>query len=341
LPLAVAYQVQARLSDEAPVRDRGFDHTVQGAYAAGAGIARALGLDEDHSAHAIALAGVGNIALRVTRTGALSNWKGLAYPDTAFIATHCAFLASRGVTGPLEIFEGNKGLKESLTGPFEIDWRHEDLERVRLTVVKRYDAEIHAQSVIEGVLELRQTHKIAAPDVESVGVDIFDVAHRIIGGGEEGTKLDVHTKEDADHSLPYMIAVALCDGALGPSQYAPSRIARDDVQQLLHHVEIRPDAALSARFPEHLPCRITIILKDGRRLKIEKQDYRGFHTRPFSWDDAKRKFCTLCEPYAAQPLCNAIVEAVERLENVRIRELARLLEAVPATAGECEDFFTT
>ncbi|MEX0993995.1 MAG: MmgE/PrpD family protein [Balneolaceae bacterium] len=35
--LAIAYQVQCRLSDEAPVRDKGFDHTTQGAYAVAAG----------------------------------------------------------------------------------------------------------------------------------------------------------------------------------------------------------------------------------------------------------------------------------------------------------------
>jgi hypothetical protein len=72
--LAAAYQVQARLSDEAPLRDKGFDHTTQGAYAASAGVARALGLGERAAAHAIALGATGNVALRVTRTGVLSQW---------------------------------------------------------------------------------------------------------------------------------------------------------------------------------------------------------------------------------------------------------------------------
>lgn len=339
--LAVAYQVQARLSDEAPVRERGFDHTVQGAYAVGAGVARALGLDETRTAHAIALAAVGNLALRVTRTGALSNWKGLAYPNTAFVATHGAFLASRGVTGPLEIFEGNKGLKQSVSGPFSIDWRHEDLERVRRTIVKRYDAEIHAQSAIEGLLELRKEYGIAAADVESVTIDIFDVAYHIIGGGEEGSKISVGTKEEADHSLPYMAAAALCDGALGPAQYVPARITRSDVQDLLRRIDVRPDASLSARFPEQLPCRITIVLRDGRRLETDKQDYHGFHTHPLSWQDVTEKFCRLCEPFAALPLCNGIVEAVEQLERLRVRKFTRLLDAIPATVRETEDFFST
>src|SRR5205823_2955193 len=86
--LAVAYEVQCRLSEMAPVRAQGFDHTVQGAYAIAAGVARSLDLDVRRTAHAIAIAGASLNALRVTRTGELSNWKGLAYPATASAATN-------------------------------------------------------------------------------------------------------------------------------------------------------------------------------------------------------------------------------------------------------------
>ena len=238
--LAVAYQVHARLSDEAPVRDRGFDHTTQGAYAVGAGVAKALGLDAIRTANAIALSGVGNVALRVTRTGELSQWKGLAYPNTAFIGTHAVFLAMRGITGPAEVFEGNKGFKESISGPYRIDWESENLERVTRTIVKKYNAEIHAQSTIEDTLELRELHGFGGDAVARVEIDIFDVAHKIIGGGEEGDKTIVCTKEQADHSLQYMVAVALCDGKLLPAQYAPQRILAPDVQSLLRSVAVRP-----------------------------------------------------------------------------------------------------
>ena len=75
--LAIAYQVQCRLSDEAPVRAAGFDHTTQGAYAVAAGVSRALALDEAATANAIAICGTAFNALRVTRTGGLSHGKGL------------------------------------------------------------------------------------------------------------------------------------------------------------------------------------------------------------------------------------------------------------------------
>jgi 2-methylcitrate dehydratase len=106
--LAVAYQVQCRLSDVAPVRAAGFDHTTQGSYAVAAGVSKALGLNPDQTANAIAISGTAFNALRVTRTGRLSNWKGLAYPNTASCCTFVTFLAKRGITGPSEVFEGRR-----------------------------------------------------------------------------------------------------------------------------------------------------------------------------------------------------------------------------------------
>ena len=239
--LAVSYQVQARISDEAPVRDKGFDHTTQGSYAVAAGVSKALGLDAGRTFNAIAIAGTPFNALRVTRTGALSHWKGLAYPSQAFTSTHAAFLAMRGVTGPPEVFEGNKGFMDSIAGPFEIDWSKEDLERVVRTEVKKYNAEGHSQQSIEGVLELQAEHGFTGADVERIEIDTFDVAYNIIGGGEEGDKTLVVNKEQADHSLHYMVAVAILDGNVMPEQYD----GRPD------HGGRRPDAASKAGRPPH------------------------------------------------------------------------------------------
>ena len=171
--LAVAYQVQCRLSDVAPVRAKGFDHTTQGAYAVTAGVSKALGLNATKTANAIAISGSAFNALRVTRTGTLSNWKGLAYPNTAFGCTHAAFLAMHGIKGPLEIFEGNKGFMDTIAGRFEIDWSQETLEQVTRTILKRYNAEVHSQSAIEGILELKQEYDFSAAEVERIEIDIF------------------------------------------------------------------------------------------------------------------------------------------------------------------------
>lgn len=327
--LAVAYQVQCRLSDVAPVRDKGFDHTTQGSYSVAAGISKILGLDEIRTANAIAISGAAFNALRVTRTGQLSHWKGLAFPNTAACCTRVVFLAMNGITGPLEVFEGDKGFMDAISGVFDIDWRREDLDRVKRTILKRFNAEIHSQVAIQGVLDLKRRHEFCAGDVERIEIETFNVAFHIIGGGEEGDKTNtVTTKEQADHSLPYVIAVAILDGDVTPAQYEPQRIHGGDVQDLLRRVSVSENPTYSQRFPEEMPCRIQVVLRDGRTLVKESRDYPGFVSQPMSWEMACNKFNLLVSPYTTDAQRKAVTNAVADLEDTRIRDLMKLLSCV-------------
>lgn len=326
--LAVAYQVQCRLSDVAPVRERGFDHTVQGAYAVAAGVSKILKLDPPRTANAIAISGTAFNALRVTRTGKLSHWKGLAYPNLAACCTRATLLARQGITGPLEVIEGDKGFMDAITGYFEVCWPAESLGSVGRTIVKKYNAEIHSQTAIEAVLILRQRYQFSSTDIKRVDAEIFDVAYNIIGGGEEGDKTVVSTKEQADHSLPYILAAAILDAQIMPEQYDPQRIQRADVQRLLRKVSIQPSETFSDRFPDEMPCRVKITLNDGRVLEQESKDYEGFFTRPMSWDMAVQKFNKTAAPNTTESQRAAIVRTVAYLEQVSVRELMQQLGAV-------------
>jgi 2-methylcitrate dehydratase len=310
--LAVSYQVQVRLSQVAPVRGRGFDHSTQGSYAAAAGVARVLGLDAARTANAIAIAGTAFNALRVTRTGALSNWKGLAQPNAAFGAVHAAFLARRGVTGPMEVFEGSKGFMDVIAGRFELDWAAEGLDAVELTIVKRHNAEGHAQSTLEAILELREAG-LRAAEVERIDLHVFDVAYEIIGPGA-GDKKQVTTKEEADHSLPYLVAAALIDGEMTPAQYSEERLQGADVQALLRRVEVHADPALSAAFPERQGVRVEVLLRGGGTRRLAKADYDG----PSSWEALEAKYRALGGPAAA-------IDVIERLDELPVADLAAVL----------------
>jgi 2-methylcitrate dehydratase len=326
--LAVAYQVHTRLSDEAPVRAKGFDHTVQGAYAAAAGAAKALRLPAAQIAHAVAISGTANNALRVTRTGNLSHWKGLAYPQVAKEGTFAALLASRGITGPEEVFEGNKGLEDSIAGPFSIDWQAEDLESVLRTIIKKHNAEIHSQSALDAAQDVRAQDGFSAAAITGVRLRTFDVAHSIIGGGEEGDKRTVRTKEEADHSLPWMLAVVLLDGELTPAQYHHERVLADDVQDLMQLVEIVPDDELSARFPQAMPADLEVTLADGTVFRSSADSYEGFHTDPLSWGGARAKFDALAAPFASSELRDRIAGIVEDLEHHEVSDLMDALSQV-------------
>src|SRR5207247_10396691 len=157
--------------------------------------------------------------------------------------------------GRARVFERNTVSMHSMAGRSEIDGEREGLARVRRTFLKPYNAEIHAPSALEALLELREAHALDPTAVERIELETFQVAYDIIGGGEEGGKKEIQTKEQADHSLPYLLAVALIDGQVLPEQFAPERIVARDGQALLGRVEVRPAADLTARFPTEHACR--------------------------------------------------------------------------------------
>jgi len=79
-----------------------------------------------------------------------------------------------------------------------------------------------------------------------------------------------------------------------------------------------------------MPCSITITLKGGRTLRVEKQDYEGFYTRPMSWEKAAAKFELLAAPFTDATRRAAIVETVAHLETKDIAQLTELLRAEDA-----------
>ena len=163
--LALAYQVQCRLTGAAPIMQRGFDHTTQLSFSIAAGVAKALGLTVEQTAHAVAICGAEHNALAVIRAVPISQWKGLASSQTALGCVHATFLARRGVTGPLGIFEGPKGFQNAIGERIDVEWTQEDLEIVTQTLLKSYNSEVHTQPAVQCLRELHEAQPFAAGDV--------------------------------------------------------------------------------------------------------------------------------------------------------------------------------
>jgi 2-methylcitrate dehydratase len=119
--------------------------------------------------------------------------------------------------------------------------------------------------------------------------------------------------------------VALLDGQVMPEQFAPDRVVRPDVQELLRRVEVRPAADLSARFPAEHACRLRLRLVGGATLAAEKSDYEGFVTRPMSWERAKEKFERLAAGRVKPGLAAELAETVWALDGLETRDLTTLL----------------
>ena len=324
--LATAYQVQTNFSERAPLQDKGFDHVTHLAFSIPAGLTNALGLDRRVGGNAIALCGCAINTLWVIRTGHLSRWKGFASAEAAMACMHMTLLATRGLTGPLNLMEGPLGWEEVVGERVQVDWSRESLDRFMESSVKRYNAEGHTQSVLECLLDLRAEHGIPAEEVELVEVDAFKQVLNIVGGGEAGDRSRARSKEQADHSLPYLCAAALLDGDVLPEQFEQARVERDDVQSLMQRVWVRQREDLSERYPQEMPCRVSVRMCDGRVLVGEKRDYLGFaRTRKLDWSGVVEKFDRLAGPSLDTALRRAIPEAVQSLDSIQVSELAEML----------------
>jgi 2-methylcitrate dehydratase len=325
--LAVAYQVEAQLTASVPFMVHGFDLTTQLSYSLAAGLSKALGLDEQNTAAAIGICG-DFIPLLVARTTPISQWKGLSSSQLALGCFHGVLLASRGVTGPRYVVEGTHGLAQALGEQIRIDWDRVKLDAFDRLALKSYNTAVPGQASIHCMLELRKAHAIDPAQVESIENDAFQDAYDFMGGGRFGPKTDVHTKEEADHSLPYLLAVALLDGSVQPAQLAPERIAKPDVQKLLRKVKVRPDEGFTTRYPGETPSRVTVRLMNGQSYTHEVNDYPGFATRPFTWDEIVAKLDNLAADCADEALRKEIAAAVRSLESIRVKELMGLLARV-------------
>src|SRR5246127_3418135 len=272
LAVALGYTVQSRFVDQANFMSSGFDHTSQLAFSHNAAAGRLLGLSEQQIGHAMAMAAVSDASFAVLRAKPLSQWKGLASAQSALGAMNTLFLARRGVQGPLQVIEGPLGIDHLLGMKINIDWDKQGYEGVVESTIKKYNSMIHTQSAVHCMVELAGRNRPDPSKIISIEAEVFQLAYDFAGGGLYGTDRVIQTKEQADHSLPYLLAVALLDGDVQPAQFKPDRIIKADVQGLLKKVSVRAKHEYTDEYPGKMPAKITVRLQDGSVIEHEVQD---------------------------------------------------------------------
>src|SRR3954462_15159616 len=208
----LAYEVFCRVCDAVDLKPLGFDHVTVGGMASTAAAARLLGLSSEKIVHAFNLGIAPNVALYQTRIGHVSMWKGCAYANASRNAVFAAMLASRGMTGPAPIFEGVGGYFKAVTrAPFQLAkfGGKESPYKILECSIKRFPLGQYSQTVVEAALELRSKIK-SADDIAEIRIDTVTAAVRLMAGDPE--KWTPATRETADHSMPYTVAVALIYG---------------------------------------------------------------------------------------------------------------------------------
>jgi len=331
---AIAYEVQSRLCDAASIRARGWDHPTYGVFSTAIASAKLMKLDPEKTRHAINIAGVNCAAFRQARVGELSHWKGVAFANAARCGVYAALLARAGMTGPAPIFEGQMGFEKqlgvslgNLGEKFAVPFpkaKHGPAAMILKTSVKYWPAEYHSQSAIEAALSLRK--QILDPArIKSVTIESHDASVDIIGSEPE--KWKPNTRETADHSLPYITAIALIDGEVTNKQFEPERFTDPQVWNFLETVKVKRNAELSAMYPDAVANIVHVDLEDGREL-TKRVDYPLGHAKnPLKDSEVEGKFFALVSPALGEKRARGIVDLVWKLDEARnVDELMKAVE---------------
>ncbi len=314
---ALAYEIQCRLCDAASLRKHGVDHVTYGALSSCAAACKLLGHDVTQTTHALGIAGVCNVALRQTRSGELSMWKGCAFANAARNGVFAALLAGEGLTGPAPIFEGDLGFFK-LVSRMEFDLPvlggKNTPFMINQTYIKFWPAEYHSQSAIDAALKLRTKIGNVLQDVKSIDIHTFEASYNIIGKYPEAWA--PRTRETADHSLPYCAAVALLDGDVTLKQFDPQRFTSPDIVNLTSRVKVHLDDSLSTRYPHGIPNRITVTLNDGQQLVEEVEFPRGHAKNPMTDEEVEAKLRRMVEPKLGKSKADKILATCWQLEKL-------------------------
>jgi len=312
--IVLAYEVFCRLSDQVVVGDFGWDQGIFSVIGAACGAGKVMGLDRKAMDQAISLAIVPNLPLGVTRVGELSMWKGCAAACATRASIFAAQLAQEGMTGPAEPFDGPRGLwDQSIGQQIALDQFGGGPEPfgIAATSFKFFPSQIHTQGPIGLALELRS--QVPAAEITAIRIRTYRAAVR--SAATDPQKWDPQTRETADHSIPYLVATALQDGAVTSASFTNERIHSPALRQLMSKMTIEEDPEFTERFPDELTCWMEITNTSGQRCNAETAFPKGHRQNPLKDEELEAKFRHLAADTLSEPQCRAALSQLWSLEQ--------------------------
>ena len=327
LSIILAYEIQCRLCDAADIRHRGWDHVCYGLPSTALAAGKLMDLDSQQMTQSVNLSLNSHITMRQVRAGELSMWKGCSFANAARNGVFSALLAREGMTGPSPIFEGEMGFFKQVSGPFEMNiddfGGRNGSFKIAETYLKFFPAEIHSQTSIWAALEARK--EIEKPeDIISVEIASHEAGYTILGKDPE--KWNPLTKETADHSLPYIVGMALLEGKIDNSTYSEKKYRDPKILDFLKKITVVEDKALSSTYPEAVPNRVTVKLSSGKVVSKQVNYHKGHPKNPMSDRDVEDKFQRLTRKILDKNHARRILDVVWNLEKAK--DVSKLVSMV-------------
>jgi len=324
--ITIGYEISTRIGVSVQPSHYRFFHTTGtvGCFGAAAAVAALLdGSNGDVMQHALATAATFASGLQQAfRSDAMT--KALHSGHAAWVGVTAGTCATHGVTGVLDILEGEAGFGAAMSVKPKWELATAELgERYNIKAItqKNHGCCGHTFAAVDAMLDIRTQYKIDAAQIEAVAVDTYKTALDVTGNFEP------HTAFEARFSLPYVVSHALLHGAVRLSAFSEQRLADPEIRRLMAKITLHNDPEFSAKFPGMRAARVKVTLKGGRVIEQFAPYRKGDPESPLTDADLNDKFMELAAPVIGSDTARSLLDKLWRMETLGVAELQ--LAAIP------------
>jgi 2-methylcitrate dehydratase len=339
LATVIAYEIEMRLCEFGVpgIREYGWHHATLTAFAAPIAAGRVLNLNVEQMVQAIGICAARTFCPGAVTAGKLTNMKNTVDPWATRMGVESALLAQRGYSGPEHMIDGKEGLYavfghvdyKGTKARFETSMLIDNLPKsskdhfkIIDCGMKSFPIEALCHAPLTAMLKCVQENGIKADKVSEIKVEVIARAADILG---DPAKYRPTSKETADHSLPYSLAVGLVDGMVTPRQFKEVRIHDPKLIPVMDKIKVVANNEFESLFPKYQPSQVTITTSDGKSftklVDVPKGDPRDSMTA----EEIGVKFTALGKGVIGEAACKTLAAAIMKLDTLaNVKELTAL-----------------
>jgi len=282
-----------------------------GTFGAAAAAATLLGLDAAHYAHALCTAATFAAGLQQAfRMDSMS--KPLHAGHAAEAGLLAALAARQGVTGSLDVLDGEAGMGRAMS--HAPDWQAATATLGKTFHITRMTFKNHACcghtfAPIDGALELRSRMGVRWEELQAIEVATYGPAIEVAGN------FDPHTAAQARFSIPFVVATALIHGRVRLSAFTPDRLTDTRIRTLMSRIRLVTDPKLDAAFPSQRAAQITFTAQNGRQSSYLQPTRKGDPEQPLTDADLSDKFMELATPVVGNARAQTLLANLWKLQH--------------------------
>jgi 2-methylcitrate dehydratase len=328
--LVLGHEFEMRFCEAAfpGIRERGWHHATLTAFVSPFVAGRALHLPWQQIQHAVGISASGHCTLGAVTAGKLTMMKNTVDPMATQSGVLAALLAEKGYTGPEHVIDGKEGLIHCFGPNWKLNLLTDGLGeswRITLCGMKAFPTEALTHTPISAVLDLVKSNDLKPDDVAKIQVRSLARAADILS---DPSKYDPHTKETADHSLPYVIAAALAERQVTPVQFTMEKIMDPVIRAQLKKVEVVADPEIEKVFPALQRVIVNITTTDGSVYSKQLDYPKGDPRNPLTDSEIEEKFSALAEGVLSEKAQKKLKDAIWNLEQIdSVSKLMALMKA--------------